>query len=194
MRRSGLALFCTLDSGWTQRVRIVAGEKGLPLELVEVPEGGRNAELAEMSPDATLPTLVDRDVLLFDSRVIIDYLDERFPHPPLMPIDPVTRAQFRVALHRIEREWYPAAEAIAVRAGSKERPLLRERLRTLLLDSAAVFKVKRYFTERRVLTGRCDDRADTLASASPGSRPCWSRWPGDHALCEPDLCAAGFSA
>jgi RNA polymerase-associated protein len=145
MRRSGLALFCTLDNAWTQRVRIVAGEKGLPLELVEVPEGGRNAELAEMSPDATLPTLVDRDVLLFDSRVIIDYLDERFPHPPLMPIDPVTRAQFRVALHRIERDWYPAAEAIARSTGSRELPPLRERLRALLLDSAALFKVKRFF-------------------------------------------------
>jgi len=50
-----------------------------------------------------VPTLVDRDLVLYDSRVIIEYLDERFPHPPLMPIDPVTRAQFRVALYRVEQ-------------------------------------------------------------------------------------------
>ena len=72
MRRSGLALFCTLDNAWTQRVRIVAGEKGLPLELVEVPEGGRNAELAGIHPDAKLPTLVDRDVLLLDSAAVFN--------------------------------------------------------------------------------------------------------------------------
>jgi stringent starvation protein A len=145
MPRNGLALFCTLDNPWTQRVRIVAGEKGLPLELVEVPEGGRNAELFELSPDASLPTLVDRDVLLFDSAVIIDYIDERFPHPPLMPIDPVTRAQFRVAMHRICRDWYAAAQAIVDCAHARDRPALRERLRSLLLDSVDIFKVKRFF-------------------------------------------------
>jgi RNA polymerase-associated protein len=145
MRRSGLALFCTLDCPWTQRVRIVAGEKGLPLELIEVPAGGRNEELAEMSPDASLPTLIDRDVLLFDSRVIADYLDERFPHPPLMPIDPVTRAQFRVALHRIERDWYTAAKAIAAEGDARQRSAARDRLRRLLLDSAELFRVKRFF-------------------------------------------------
>lgn len=145
MRRSGLALFCALDNPWTHRVRIVAAEKALPLELIDVPAGARNEELAEMSPDASLPTLVDRDVLLFDSRVIVDYLDERFPHPPLMPIDPVTRAQFRVALHRIERDWYPAALEILGGADPRQRASARARLEALVLDSAELFTVKRFF-------------------------------------------------
>ena len=145
MRRTGLALFCTSDDPWTHRVRIVAVEKGLSLELIDVPAGGRNAELFELSPDASLPTLVDRDVLLFDSSIIIDYIDERFPHPPLMPIDPVTRAQFRVAMHRICRDWYAAAQSIANCQSAKERPALRDRLCTLLLDSVEIFKVKRFF-------------------------------------------------
>ena len=59
-----------------------------------------------------MPTLVDRDLVLYDSRVIIEYLDERFPHPPLMPVDPVARAQFRLALYRIERDWYSLAQQI----------------------------------------------------------------------------------
>jgi stringent starvation protein A len=145
MRRNGLALFCTLEDPWTHRVRLVASEKGLPLELIDVPAGGSHPELYEMSPDASLPTLVDRDVLLFDSRVIVDYIDERFPHPPLMPVDPVTRAQFRVALHRIERDWYPAAIAIANSVERKDLPTLRDRLKTLILESADLFKVKKYF-------------------------------------------------
>jgi RNA polymerase-associated protein len=145
MRRNGLTLFCTLEDPWTHRVRLVASEKGLPIELIEVPPGRRHPELHELSPDASLPTLVDRDVLLFDSRVIVDYIDERFPHPPLMPIDPVTRAQFRVALHRIERDWYPAAIAIANGADRKDLHALRDRLKSLILESAELFKVKKYF-------------------------------------------------
>ena len=64
----------------------------------------------DLNPYHTVPTLVDRDLTLYDSRVIIEYLDERFPHPPLMPVDPVMRAQFRLALFRIETDWYSIAE------------------------------------------------------------------------------------
>ena len=68
-----------------------------------------------------MPTLVDRDLVLYDSRVIIEYLDERFPHPPLMPIDPVTRAQFRVALYRVERDWYALAHDIEADPREQDR-------------------------------------------------------------------------
>ena len=69
-------------------------------------------DLLDLNPDHSLPTLVDRDLVLYDSRVIIEYLDERFPHPPLMPVDPVSRAQFRLALHRVERDWYGLANQL----------------------------------------------------------------------------------
>ena len=68
-------------------------------------------DLLDLNPYHSLPTLVDRDLVLYDSRVIIEYLDERFPHPPLMPVDPILRAQFRLALYRIERDWYGLAQA-----------------------------------------------------------------------------------
>jgi RNA polymerase-associated protein len=88
---------------------------------------------------------VDRDLVLYDSRVIIEYLDERFPHPPLMPVDPVTRAQFRLALYRIERDWYGLAneieEARDRKTGNKARKILKESI----LASAEVFRAKPYF-------------------------------------------------
>jgi len=88
--------------------------------------------------------LVDRDLTLYDSRVIIEYLDERFPHPPLMPVDPVTRAQFRLALFRIESDWYSLAEEADVsdgRLGAKSRKMLRESI----LQSAELFGARPYF-------------------------------------------------
>ena len=99
----------------------------------------------DLNPYHSVPTLVDRDLTLYDSRVIIEYLDERFPHPPLMPVDPVTRAQFRLALFRIETDWYSIAEEAENsndgKLGSKARKLLRESI----LQSAELFGARTYF-------------------------------------------------
>jgi glutathione S-transferase len=84
----------------------VLAEKGVEIEIIEVVPGRYPEDLLDLNPYHSLPTLVDRDLVLYDSRVIIEYLDERFPHPPLMPVDPILRAQFRLALYRIERDWY----------------------------------------------------------------------------------------
>jgi len=89
--------------------------------------------------------LVDRDLVLYDSRVIIEYLDERFPHPPLMPIDPVTRAQFRVALYRVERDWYALARDIESGPESKTAGHSRKVLGEAICASADVFKAKPFF-------------------------------------------------
>ena len=88
---------------------------------------------------------MDRDLVLYDSRVIIEYLDERFPHPPLMPVDPVARAQFRLALYRVERDWYPLAQQIEAEPDQKQSIRLRKTLRDTILQSADLFKVKPYF-------------------------------------------------
>jgi len=88
---------------------------------------------------------VDRDLVLYDSRVIIEYLDERFPHPPLMPVDPVTRAQFRLALYRIERDWYGLVQQIEQEGTDKEAARLRKMLRDTILASTDLFKVKPFF-------------------------------------------------
>ena len=88
---------------------------------------------------------MDRDLVLYDSRVIIEYLDERFPHPPLMPVDPVTRAQFRLALYRIERDWYSLAGEIA--EGGDRKPVTRARkvLQDSIVSSVEIFSAKRFF-------------------------------------------------
>jgi RNA polymerase-associated protein len=83
--------------------------------------------------------------VLYDSRVIMEYLDERFPHPPLMPVDPVTRAQFRLALYRIERDWYTLAEEIG--SGTDRKPSARavKALEESILSSVEIFAAKKYF-------------------------------------------------
>jgi RNA polymerase-associated protein len=87
-------------------------EKSIHIDLVDVDGINLPEDLLDLNPYHSVPTLVDRDLVLYDSRVIIDYLDERFPHPPLMPVDPVSRAQFRLALFRIEKDWYTQAQQI----------------------------------------------------------------------------------
>ena len=102
-RRAVMTLFSSPSDPWSHRARLVLAEKGLSIETIDVDQGKLPEDLLDLNPYHSVPTLVDRDLVLYDSRVIIDYLDERFPHPPLMPIDPITRAQFRVALYRLER-------------------------------------------------------------------------------------------
>lgn len=144
-RRSIMTLFSAPDDPASHRTRIVLAEKGIEIDVVSVTPGRFPEDLLDLNPDHSLPTLVDRDLVLYDSRVIMEYLDERFPHPPLMPVDPVSRAQFRLALHRIERDWYSLAHAIEKEGQGKGGPKLRSDLRDLILQSAEVFKVKPYF-------------------------------------------------
>lgn len=90
----------------SHRVRLVLSEKDVVAEVVEVTPGEVNQELLQHNPHGFCPTLVDRGLALYDAGVIIGYLDERYPHPPFMPIDPVSRARTRLALYRIESDWY----------------------------------------------------------------------------------------
>ena len=99
-RRSIMTLFSAPDEPHSHRTRIVLAEKGVEIEIIDVVPGRYPEDLLDLNPYHSLPTLVDRDLVLYDSRVIIEYLDERFPHPPLMPVDPILRAQFRLALYR----------------------------------------------------------------------------------------------
>jgi len=123
----------------------VLAEKGIHVEIIDVEPGKLPEDLLDLNPYHSVPTLVDRDLVLYDSRVIIEYLDERFPHPPLMPVDPAARAQFRVALYRIERDWYGLAQQIADETDKKESQRARKTLRDSIIASADVFKAKPYF-------------------------------------------------
>ena len=140
-----MTLFSAPNDPWSHRTRIVLAEKGISIDIVSVEAGRFPEDLLDLNPYHSVPTLVDRDLVLYDSRVIMDYLDERFPHPPLMPIDPVTRAQFRVALYRVERDWYGLAQDIDLDRESKTAAHSRKILCEAICASAEVFKAKPFF-------------------------------------------------
>ncbi len=140
-----MTLFSAPTGLQSHRTRIVAAEKGVEINVINVEPGASPPALREANPENTLPTLVDRDLVLTDARIIIDYLDERFPHPPLMPVDPTTRAQFRVAMHRMEREWYELGDAIEATADAKKRSALAAELLERITDSTDLFKIKPFF-------------------------------------------------
>ena len=100
-----MALFSDPGDHYCQRVRIVLEEKGISSEIIDTNKNNLSKDLLEISPYSTLPVLVDRDVCLYDSVTLMEYLDERFPHPPLLPVYPVARANIRLYIKRIEQDW-----------------------------------------------------------------------------------------
>jgi RNA polymerase-associated protein len=142
--RSVMTLFSSPDSVYSHRARIVLAEKDIQAVIQQI-DGGQPAEdLYDLNPYGSLPTLVDRDLALYDSRVIVEYLDERFPHPPMMPVDPVSRAHARLALYRVETDWYTLLDDLETSEKSR-----RDKARTALRDSisaaADVFAARPFF-------------------------------------------------
>jgi len=143
-RRSVMTLFSSASCPESHRVRVVLAEKGITVEILNVDSSNKPEDLIDLNPYNTVPTLVDRELALYDPRAIMEYLDERFPHPPLMPVDPVSRARTRLALYRIEKDWYelvPALESRGEKTAGKARKLLRDSLTA----GAEVFGAKPYF-------------------------------------------------
>jgi RNA polymerase-associated protein len=140
-----MTLFSNPTCFLSHRARLVMAEKSISLEIVDVDGINLPEDLLDLNPYHSVPTLVDRDLVLYDSRVIIEYLDERFPHPPLMPVDPVTRAQMRLALFRIEQDWYTQAEQIENAVDKRQATRARKVLAESIIASAQVFMVKKYF-------------------------------------------------
>jgi RNA polymerase-associated protein len=144
-RRSVMTLFSRPTDIHSHRTRLVLAEKNINIEIATVLGTELPEDLMDLNPYHTVPTLVDRDLTLYDSRVIIEYLDERFPHPPLMPVDPVMRAQFRLALFRIETDWYSLAEEAESGGDGKLSSKSRKLLRESILQSKELFGAKPYF-------------------------------------------------
>tara|TARA_R110002096_G_scaffold116164_3_gene251767 strand:- start:26873 stop:27502 length:630 start_codon:yes stop_codon:yes gene_type:complete len=144
-RRSVMTLFSRPTDIHSHRTRLVLAEKNINIEISNVVGPDLPEDLMDLNPYHTVPTLVDRDLTLYDSRVIVEYLDERFPHPPLMPVDPVTRAQFRLALFRIETDWYSIAEEAENSADGKLGTKARKMLRESILQSTELFGARPYF-------------------------------------------------
>lgn len=142
-RRSVMTLFSRPDCPYSHRARLVLSEKSINYEIVHVEKGELPEDLVDLNPYQTLPTLVDRDLALYEIQVISEYLDERFPHPPLMPVDPVSRATVRLTLYRVEHDWYRLVRRIE--AGGKDAQAARKEMRESILASDDVFGAKPFF-------------------------------------------------
>ena len=105
--RNTLTLFSARDCVVCHRVRLVLSAKGVTYELVPVDTNNPPEELFDLNPRHSVPTLAERDLVLYAASVVSEYLDERYPHPPLMPVDPLSRARLRLAIINIEHEWVP---------------------------------------------------------------------------------------
>jgi RNA polymerase-associated protein len=106
VRKPIMTLYAGTTDPYSHRTRIVLFEKDVECHIVEVDVDKKPRELADLNPYNQVPTLVDRDLVLYESNIINEYLDERLPHPPLMPVDPVSRARARLMLLRFDRDWY----------------------------------------------------------------------------------------
>ena len=105
-KRTIMSLFSDIDDVYSHQVRIVLAEKGVNVEILPAKQNEPSSDLLALNPYGTVPTLIDRDLVLYEPRIIMEYLDERFPHPPLLPVYPVARAETRKMTHRIEHDWY----------------------------------------------------------------------------------------
>jgi RNA polymerase-associated protein len=139
-----MALYSSETCLESHRVRFVLAEKGINVEIVNVSTDESAAEdLAELNPYNEAPTLVDRDLVLYDAGVINEYLDERYPHPPLMPVDPVSRAQLRLVHHRVIKDWYSLAREIESTSGAKKNAAVK-RLKESIIAANDLFKMSEY--------------------------------------------------
>ncbi len=145
-KRSSMTFYSDGASHYSHRVRIVLAEKGVAVETIDVDSDNKPEDLAALNPYNTLPTLVDRDLVLYEADIMMEYLDERFPHPPLFPVYPVARAQSRLWIFRIQKDWCSLVDSIMVGSGtSSQVEKIRKNLRESLISIAPIFGEKPFF-------------------------------------------------
>jgi len=140
-----MTFFSDNTSQYSHRVRIVLAEKGVTVDLIEADAAHPPAELADLNPYNSLPTLVDRDLVLYESKVMMEYLDERFPHPPLLPVYPVARAESRLYIHRIEKDWCSLVDSILHSRSDNVVKKSTKELRESIMGIAPIFAEKPFF-------------------------------------------------
>ena len=145
-KRSSMTLFSDARDQYSHRVRMVLAEKGVTCDIVDIDPNKKPEDLAEINPYNSLPTLLDRDLVLYEANVIMEYLDERFPHPPLLPVYPVQRALSRLWISRVEKEWSTKLDILMTGKG-RETVITKARkeLRESIIAIAPIFGEKPYF-------------------------------------------------
>ena len=144
-RRSMMGLFSGNTCIRSHQVRFVLREKGITTDIQNVDGKKVPEDLIALNPYASIPTLTDRELVIYDSGVIIEYLDERYPHPPLMPVSPVDRAKIRLALVSLEADIVSTAIELDAALGSRNENSLRKKLKSMLNSSLDLFSVNNYF-------------------------------------------------
>jgi RNA polymerase-associated protein len=143
-KRSVMTLYSGSSDPYSHRVRLILAEKGVSVDVIEVNLEEPPEELLHLNPYGSLPTIIDRDLVLYEPNIIAEYLDERFPHPPLLPVYPVARAKSRQMMYRVERDWYLLIKRIEM-GGEKEIKAARKELQDSLVSLAPLFAGKPYF-------------------------------------------------
>ena len=143
-KRSVMTLYSGALDIYSHRVRIVLAEKGVSVDVVHINSNDKLEDLLELNPYGTTPTLVDRELVLYNANIIMEYLDERFPHPPLMPVYPVARAKTRLMIYRIDREWGDLIRKIETGKAAEVQTATKE-LRNYLVKLAPVFNSSTFF-------------------------------------------------
>ena len=145
-RRSSMTLFSDAKDHYSHRVRMVLAEKSVTVDIIDIDPKRKPEELVELSPYNSLPVLADRDLVLYEANVIMEYLDERFPHPPLLPVYPVQRALSRLWINRVEKEWSGRLDVLMSGKGRESvRSRARENLRESIIGVAPIFGEKPFF-------------------------------------------------
>lgn len=145
-RRTPMKLFTDPLDQYSHRVRMVLAEKRIVVNEVQVFPENMPDELVELNPTGEIPTLIDRDLVLYHSTVIMEYLDERYPHPPLLPIYPVARAESRKLIMNIDSEWSKRVDIITGKGyRTTQRKRAMDELRSVVVSTNAEFVNKQFF-------------------------------------------------
>ena len=144
-RKAGITLYSFPLCIQSHRIRMVLHEKGIAGEVDFVCCKEPPEDLLDLNPYGSTPTLVDRDLVLYEAGIIMEYLDERFPHPPLYPMDPVSRARARLLLHRIEVDWYSLYDQLRTAEDEKAIAKAKKMLRESLIQAVPAFAAKLFF-------------------------------------------------
>ena len=139
-----MILFTSANCIMSHCARLVVHEKGVPADIEYFDPNDPPEDLVELNPNGNSPTFVERDLVLYDARIIMEYLDERFPHPALHQMDPVSRANARMLIKRIDQDWYPLLEEVQIH-GDKKAAKAKKMLKESLMAAAPVFESTPYF-------------------------------------------------
>ena len=129
-----MVLYSGTTCPFSQRCRFVLFEKGMDFEIRDVDLYNKPEDIAIMNPYGQVPILVERDLILYESNIINEYIDERFPHPQLMPADPVMRARARLFLFNFERELFVHVQQLERRDHNKDTGKMMDRARMQIRD------------------------------------------------------------